>query len=538
MTLSRWFRTASVAFAASALLSLAGCGGGGGGGESAAPTESKYTSTYEGLPLYAANMPAASYTLKSINDARFNALTSAQQRIVADKLLGTLYFGMDVATIDDLIASGTFVSSVREMIASETNDLATADALLNDEEFFDFYDSSSVPVEVAKALARFYVLESLDKYYVNYWSAYVLASTIMFSPAFELESSHNPNIERVYGALVRGIGEEQTMRYSAFLHMISDDNWRRFRSPEDNGREMMEIFLRDFDDKHVPLAGKALKNWHLDRDNDTLVVGLDENREPVSLFGTTVTDGYDFYRELAKSADFIPGVTARLVDVYFPTFGETAKSTIVNTLVASNPATWQDLLLQIVFSEKYLFESDRPKSDEELFFSLSKKLGFKHRDSFFDYLAGDLNDMGQASMKYKLGKSVEVPLDSQSFITYHKSIRERVMIRYNTSWSAGWEVETLLPDTLFADFAPYEQGAMTAHLIDYLFLSTVSRYPDTEEMALFYGFMVDEEDGLFNYPFRLFRDDAKLDERRNAAVTVLDYLSRLAELYRYAKVTP
>ena len=534
MKTTHWYRYAALMASAALFLLFAGCGGGGGG--ESAPAETKYTSTYEGLPLYAENMAAASYALTGITDARFNALPEADQRLVADKLLTTLYFGLPLESMEAMIASGTFVSSVREMMDADVNDLATADARLNDGEDFDFSDWPAGASEIGKILARFYVLESLDKNYVAYWSAYVLASTIMFSPAFELESSHNPNIERIYGALVRGIREEQTMRYSTFLHMISDDNWRRFRSPEDNGREMMEIFLLDFNDKHVPLAGQALKNWHLDRDNDTLVVGLDENRDPVSLFGTTVTNGYDFYRELAKSSEFIPGVTARLVDVYFPTFAASAKKTIVNTLVASNPATWQDLLLQIVFSEKYLFESDRSKSDEELFFSLSKKLHFVHNQNFFNYLAGDLNDMNQASMKYKLGKSVEVPLDSQSFITYHKSIRERVMIRYTTSWAAGWETETLLPDTLFGDFAPYEQLGMTEHLIDYLFLSTVARYPDAEERQLFIDAMIDDEE-LFNYPFRLFRDDGKLDERRNAAVAVLDYLSRLGELYRYAKVT-
>jgi len=87
--------------------------------------------------------------------------------------------------------------------------------------------------------------------------------------------------------MVRNLQDDSTMAYSTYLHMISSDNWRRFRSPEDNGREMMEIYTLMFDDSKVPIAGKALQNWKLDRDNDTLVIGLNENTQELSLFNTT-----------------------------------------------------------------------------------------------------------------------------------------------------------------------------------------------------------------------------------------------------------
>lgn len=527
-----------VPFALTTLVMFGGCTSGSDESVTATDADSKYSTAYEGMTLYAQDMPYSAYKLSGMDDAAFNALPAAQQLYVADKLLATLYYGIPDDELEALIASGIFISSVREMIASDQNDLAQAEARLNDngdDGEFSFSDWPSGAAETAKILARFYVLPYLDKNYVQYWSAYVLASSIMFSPAFELESSHNPNIERIYSALVRAQREEYSLGYSTFLHMISDDNWRRFRSPEDNGREMMEIFLKDFDDTHVPLAGKALQNWHLDRDNDTLVVGLDENRDPVALFGTTVFNGYDFYRELAKSPAFVPAVIARLADVYFPTFSKAEKSSIVDAIIKSDPQTWQDILLQIVFSKSYLLDSDKPKSAEAVFFSLSKKLHFTHQQNFFSYFAGALNDMNQAAMKYKLGKSVAVPLDSQSFITYHKFIREKVMMRYRTKWSSGWETEALLPDTLFEGISAYEYEALLERLVDHIFLSSVARYPDEQELAFFKEKML-KEDGTPGSGFRIFRDDGKLDERRNAAVTVLDYLSRLTELYQYTKV--
>ncbi len=521
------------------LTTLTGCGGEDSSSGTNTSNDPKYNYEYEGLTLYAPNMSFANYRLASLSDSDFNVLTDAQKRVVADKLLSTLYFGMPRAEMEVLIDSGSFVSTIQTMIKQKTNDLEELEARLNDnggdDEEFYFSTWPSGTAEVSRILARFYAMEHLDKNYIDYWSAYVLSSTIMFSPAYELASSHAPNIDRVYGALVRNFRDEITAKYSTFLHMISDDNWRRFRSPEDNGREMMEIYLLDFDDSHVPIAGQALKNWKLDRDNDTLVVGMDENTQPLQLFGTTLTNGYDFYRELAKSADFNKGVTGRVVDVYFPTFSPTEKSSIVTSIVSSNPETWQDILLQIVFSKTYLLNSDKPKSAEELFYSLSKKIHFQHRRGFFSTFARTLPEMNQASMKYKLGKYTEVPLDTQSFITYHKFMRENVFIRYNNEWSSGWLDEELIPDDLFEGISSYEHQQILDTLTDHVFLSAIARTADAEEKAIFRSHML-QDDGTYAYPFRLFKDDGSLNERRYATITIMDYISRLTQTYRFEKV--
>jgi len=198
----------------------------------------------------------------------------------------------------------------------------------------------------------------------------------------------------------------------------------------------------------VPIAAKALQNWKLDRDSDTLVVSLNQNRDPLQLFGTTIYNGDDFYRELAKSSAFTNGVTKRLVDFFFPKTSETKRNQIIQSIVSSQPETWQDILLQIVFSEEYLLHSERAKSAEELFFSLAKKTEFKHRIGTFHEFKDALEEMHQATMKYKLGKIKRVPLDTLSFANYHKYIRERVLLRKSnpekiddyTAWDRqGWD---------------------------------------------------------------------------------------------------
>ncbi len=495
-----------------------------------------YSFTYKGMPLYSREMPISQYALTPVSNTRFYSLTEAQQEIVADKLLATLYFGMPREEIKSLIDGGDFITSIRTMINESTNDLSVAEERLNDSaddgEFF-FSDWPAGASETGKILARFYVLDNLDKEYINYWSAYVLASTILFSPASELPSSQNPNIERVYSSLVRAFRDEFTLEYTTFLHMISDDNWRRFRSPEDNGREMLEIFLQDFDDSLVPIAGQALQNWRLD--GSTLVIGLDENTEELVLYGETIIDGYDFYRAVVKSSDFTKQVTSRLVNIYFPTFTNQKKELVIANIVASDIGTWKDILLQIVLSEAYLFESDKPKAAEELFYSLSKKVHFEHHRRFFNYFAKDLMDMNQASMRYKLGKYVGVPLDTQSFITYHKTIREKVLIPYRTNWRGGWLTQELVPNELFDGVDTTNHTAVLEHLIDYLFMTIIARPATTSEKDMFKAQML-TANGEYMHPFRIIRDDDNIDQRRYVAIVVMDYISRLTQNYKFEKV--
>jgi hypothetical protein len=376
----------------------------------------------------------------------------------------------------------------------------------------------------------------------------------MFSPAYELESSHSPNISRVYNRFVSMIGEENGLRYMTYLHMMSDDNWRRFRSPEDNGREMLEIFALDMNDSHVPLAGKALQNWKLDPNNDTLVIGLNQNKDAISLFDTIIYSGEDFYRELSKSSLFISGVTQRLVSFFFPTRSDAKQVEISQAILESNPETWKDILLQIVLSEEYLLHTQRSKSVEELFFPLAKKVAFKHNDYTFHYFKSKLDDMHQATMKYKLGKLTRVPLDTLSFANYHQYIREQIFLRqfnplyedvYDIWARQGWSRSFIDNSNFTSDENNVESSLVS--LIQYIFHAIISRDARAEEINFFKEHIMILHNGelqlrsTFNM-FRVYQDDAEeqaeLRElyKRNITVIVLDYLSRLTETYTFGKV--
>jgi hypothetical protein len=335
--------------------------------------------------------------------------------------------------------------------------------------------------------------------------------------------------------------------------MMSEDNWRRFRSPEDNGREMLEIYLLDQDDSHFPLAGKALQNWKLNTDSDTLEVSLNENRDPLNLFGTIVVNGDDFYRELVKSSLFTKGVTRRLVDFFFPQASINKKVSLTQSIVASHPETWQDILMQIIFSEEYLLHNARAKSAEESFYSLAKKLNYKHHKSTFYYLKDALEDMHQASMKYKLGKLNRVPMDTLSFAYYHKYLREEVLLRNSnpdkinnySAWDRkGWSREFISLDNF--TFNENMQLATLNSFIHHLFKTIVSREATTAELNLFKSHMtyVEEGETYFHWAFDMFdtyddtqRQIKERENRRvNIATLVLDYLSRLETTYLQKEV--
>jgi hypothetical protein len=516
------------------------------------PSQEETPLSYKGLQFYYDPLPASAYTLEPLSDDAFDALSSEKKLAVAHKLLSTFFFGYPLEELKSRIARGNFLSNVRAALQSDTTDKAWLENYILDDSVFRQFDSSWYQPQALIILNRFFAMNKLDRYYLHNWIAYTLTQTILFSPAYELASTHAPNIAGVYNRLVTMLETGAGMRYITYVHMSSEDNWRRFRSPEDNGREMLEIYLLDTDDSHVPLAGKALQNWKLNTDSDTLEVGLNRNTTPISLFGTTVYTGDDFYRELVKSDAFVSGVTRRLVDFFFPKKSVREREAIVRTLVRSHPETWQDILVQIVFSKTYLLDNARAKSAEEVFFPLAKTTHFRNRRTTLYEFKEALESMHQATMKYKLGKLERVPLDTLSFAHYHKFIRERVLLNRadpnqtdHDSWNYdGWQ-ESFIAFDRFAFDEDDPRGSLH-RFIDYLFESVIARKATADELRMFDGHMLTTEDGHvrlrnpFNMCYR--HDDPETEQDRRArnkreiAYAVLDYLSRLSATYAYTEV--
>ena len=493
-------------------------------------------------------MPISNYKLSPLSDNEFNALPESEKLLVADKLLSTLFFSYPLTQLQEKIDSGKFVSSLQNNLKEKTTDIAWLESeILDENKFYRANNEESLDI-----LARFFVAKDLDRYFFDNWVAYILTQTIMFSPAYELDSSHEPNIASVYNRLVTLLEDDTSMAFITYIHMSSEDNWRRFRSPEDNGREMLEIFTFDGDDADVPIAATALQNWKLDRDNDTLVVGLNENTKPLSLFGTTIYNGDDFYRELAKSKGFTYGAVKRLVQFFFTDDTTAQVESITNTIVSSNPKTWQGILKQIVFSKEYLLHTSRAKSAEETFYSLAKKIDFKARKYVIYYFNYALDAMHQASMKYKLGKLERVPLDTLSFANYSKYIREEVLLRHSdpdyvddySDWRRqGWSDSFTSMDNF--EVVDGDSIATLHNYIEYIFKATIARDVSKDELNMFDTLMLETKDGVTNVAYLYNILDDRVDDngqrygdRFKVYITliVLDYINRLEDVYLYKKV--
>ena len=118
--------------------------------------------------------------------------------------------------------------------------------------------------------------------------------------------------------------------------------------------------------------------------------------------------------------------------------------------------------------------------------------------------------MKQAPLTYKLGKPAAVPLDTLSFSYYHKSVREKLLLDRKTDEfnknDGGWQPSLVNVNYDGEDF------------IDYLFLAVLSRKARQEEL--------DELSSII-----AARGYDKPEKNMHKAMIILDYFSRLSELY-------
>ncbi len=487
---------------------LAGCGNGGGSGGSGGGGDSSGTAN-----------------LAKVSNEDWNALSDEEKLALSNKASATLYKGVSSREFFDYS-----IQAGRQIIRDDSNQIAGLEKKLVqplgdinaylaaiDEKYS--FNSSKKPQQYP--LAMLYELP-LSREFYDAWMAYQLINTILFSPAVELESCDYTDIQDIFYRLFYMIGEDNSIRDIVYEHMISQENWRRFRSPEDNTREMMEILLGHFDDDDVPIAAQACKNWSLTDESDgyQLFIGFDDNTEPLKLLGRTVVDCYDFYDAVAEHSKLIPTIAARLVDIYFAGYTDEAKKQIANRIAASNTGTFRTLFSKIIFSKEYLLEVERSKRFEETFFNIAHRINwFANRNFFKDinhsYSGSSypsLYNMKQAAMTYKLGKPVAIPLDTLSFSYYHKAVRERLLIDkksdpFNDN-DGGWQAEFIDINLEGDDF------------INYLFLAILSRNATTEELAELSQIMTDRGYGY-----------DKEGKEMHRAMIVMDYISRLSELY-------
>ena len=497
-----------------------------------------------------------------LSKTEFNALTPEQQYRVANKLLGTMFRGVSVndffdlsqgmnnltvkdpdflytvatklvtaiPTIEDSPPVGESIDDIKDKIGR----LGTINSLFNISELAD-----GAPQEVALAHTTQLPLSS-DAF--NNWIAYILANSILFSPAEEIDSTSALDTQVVYNRLVDQLASGASISSMILVHEKSPQNWRRFRSPEDNTREMIEIYLGIFvpepdgdEQNDVVNASITCQDLYLSDGEDglpiyQLVSNGNFNTDAVTVLKSVITTCNEFYSLVALHPSAIPRMIATVVETLMLDRSGADRAAMIESIADAAPLTFQDIFAAVIFSKEYLLYTERAKSFEENFYNMTARFKYELPANHFVDTASCSNNNGCAnvetflgnmnwpSMTNKLGRLAGVPLDTLSFAHYHRGFRENMVINTN-QFDTGLidSPETVQPDLKDTNVAVIASSIITdmtdPEYLDYLFMTMLERKADADEIAALTPLMTNQT---------------------ASARIVLDYISRLPEQYYFS----
>ena len=498
-----------------------------------------------------------------LSKEEYNNLTPEQQYRVANKLLATMFRGISVHDFFDL-SQGVSSLAVKDsnFLNTVATKLVTAIPTIEDsppvgESIDDLKDrigrlgtagslfnistkANGATQEIALAHTTQLPLSSTS---FDHWIAYILANSILFSPAEEIDSTDALDTFAVYNRLVTQLSDNNTIPSMILSHEVSAENWRRFRSPEDNTREMIEIYLGIFvpepdgsEQNDVVNASIACQDLYLtDGEDDLRIYELDStgiiNTTQVLVLDTFVVTCNDFYNLVASHPSAIPRMVATVVEILMLDRSGADRAAMIQSISAAEPQTFQDIFSAVIFSKEYLLYTERAKSFEENFYNTAARLKYElPADHFVDTASCSNNDgcqnvetflgnMNWPSMTNKLGRLAGVPLDTLSFAHYHRGFRENMVI-FNGDYETGL-IDS--PDTVQPDLKSENGSVITNTIVsnmtdpeflDYLFLSMLERKADSNEITVLTDLM-------------------NPSDKSASARIILDYISRLPEQYYF-----
>jgi len=548
----------------------------------------------------------------TLSQQEFDALSPDDQFMVANKVLSTMYRGIPADEFFDLtqglenpvVQYNNFINDTQVKLQRDmsNNEVISANLAIEGREdntettdidesipalFTEFDRNGDAPHQHYIARALSYPI-SRDQFVQ--WMSVFLANTIMFSPAKEMESTDKHDVSRVLKYLTKSIGEGAGIRSVVRSWLGHISRWRVSRSPENHALEMFELYLGVFNDtpeeqQNTNNGGIACGEYYLtDGDDGYQLSSVDSHTglaEPVKVFNQYIYDCNDLYDLVSAHPLLIPRVVEVISNYFLDGMTLSKKSDVVKSIVATNPETFEDVFLAVMYSKAFLLESERPKTFEENAFNFLSAMHWTPRcDYGANYnICGDVDTrvlnrvwnsreesqvavhrMGWATMDYKIGRTPFLPLDVQSFATYHKALRESVLLKSKAYDGEYYPtVKSFTEDEDNPRQPPFEivnggfyvagtenlkpelESLTGTEFIDFVFLSAMGRRATTEEMNAFLeegqrrNYLSVNVDGVIaptktdsNKYWEYYSDDF--------AVIMLDYMSRLPEFYYYRAV--
>lgn len=556
----------------------------------------------------------------TLSQQEFDALAPETQFMVANKALSTMYRGLPADAFFDLtqglddpvIQYSNFISQTQLHLQTKL----THEEFVNLKDRIFGMDDNPETTEVDESIPARFIIDSdhphqfymariqgypISRDMFENWMAYFLANTIMFSPAREMESTDNLDVERVLGYLSSNI-RENTIRevIGGWLHNPS--RWRVSRSPENHALEMFELYLGIFNDteeeqQNTLNGGKVCDYWLLGDDGEGYPLKSDqinpEGDQTLKVFGQYVSTCHQLYDVVSGHPRLIPRVVEVIVNYFLDGSTVEEKNSLIQDIIATSPEKFEDIFLAVMFSEAFLLRTERPKTLEENAFGFLHSMHYTPRagswqsstcrdalsERVLDYMLDSssntnpisVHNMGWAAMDYKIGRTPFLPMDVLSFATYHKGIRECVLLdndAYDGSDHPTAESFTEDAENPRKPPFPIHDGAFykpdsedlkselenlnAEEFIDLIFLSALGRRADAQEKAAFLieagPNVTDDNDVVIdeNRNYISKDDDGVWQLRRSGngdtlyeywtddfATLMLDYISRLPEFYYY-----
>ena len=541
----------------------------------------------------------------TLDQSEFNALDTSQQYMVANKALSTMFRGLPLDEYFDLtqgldnpvVQQDNYMASLQTRLRTPLTQEQLSAANI------DIFGKDDNPVTEAdeSVPARFTSLDSehphqiymarmqaypLSRDQLVAWMSYFLANTIMFSPAREMDSTNSQDIARVLGYLEQSMMNGSSIRdvVRGWMHNLS--RWRVSRSPENHALEMFELYLGIFNDtpeeqQNTINGGIACDSWYL-TDNDAdyqLLKDLTKSGsgQTVKVMGEYISSCEDLYDLVAGHPLLIPRVIEVIVNYILDGASGSTKSALIRNIVSTSPKTFDDVFLAIIFSKAFLLHSERPKTFEENTWGFLNSMHYTPRWSgnsqlgtrVLDYMLDSSNNsaqiavhrMGWAAMDYKIGRLPFLPMDVLSFATYHKGIRESVLMNNRafdgrnhpkaetyTEADAPRESPIEIHSGAFylagtENLKPELENLSLSEFIDFVFLTALGRRASDAEATAFIA------EGERRDYLRVYDDVLSLRRAGGGndeiyeywvddyAEIMLDYISRLPEFYYYKSVS-
>ena len=508
-----------------------------------------------------------------LSNNEYQSLSNDEKYTVASKLAGTMFKGISPSDFFDYEAdpSGNTLSSIgtnylRNIRNALTQDLSSAERRRHDA-VIDGLDENNAPVE-ANAKFRFdndrprqVPFARITEYPISRdayieWMAHILVNTIMYSPAYEMESTNIGDVQNIYRTLVTNLRAGNSVRQIIRSHLPTVARWRVARSAENAALEGFELYLGILEDveEDVARGGIACQEWYLTDNNDGYQLRRTDfpNQLPqIVLDDYFVTNCEDLFDVISGHPNVMPRAVEVIMNYFMPVYSEAdsqRNQQLRADILAENPVTYEDIFTAILFSRAYLLDTERVRSFEEsalptlanfewdpsqsgLNFGGVNTDIFRRMASDASFFANDrmqLDNMGWSSGEYKIGRPVAVPLDTLSFANYHKIVREqlfRLDAAYNDSLYFNQIIYT---DETRATVRPNVSGMNNRQFINYCMRHVLYRHANADEMDYFLA----ATEGFLQRDSNQFRENDLVQ----AAVYVFEYASRLPEFYYFKQI--